>query len=321
MRPELIRIRDQQRDAKQKAGDVVPLPGGAVSPADRDKLLTAEQTQRQVRGKIGDARDGMRAKADLLRATVIANNLPKSNTTDRVEIVATELGRTADRDLGTVEQNLAEARQLSGQPPKPGQEQQLADFLRKAGRHQKNVEDTATALLDLLSQWGGAGEIRGEARVLKDSILRQLAANEHLKERVPEGKPKPSDEEQRDLDRAAVKAEQSAEQAGQLIARATRLASEKDKQAADLRAQADAKDKAATDLRLQAAENTNPVEKSALNAKADAAAATAADLKAAADKAAAEAAALRKGIDAADGQGLADDLRKAAEAAPQEPAE
>ena len=41
-------------------------------------------------------------------------------------------------------------------------------------QHQKNVEDTAIALLDLLSQWGGAGEIRGEARVLKDSILRQL---------------------------------------------------------------------------------------------------------------------------------------------------
>ncbi len=311
-RPDLIRVRDQQRDAKQKVGDVVPLSGGTLSPADRDRLIAAEQVQRQVRGKVGDARDGMRAKADLLRATVLANALPKSNTTDRVAIVATELGRTADRDLGTIEQDLAEARQLAGQPPKPGQDQQLSDFLRKTVRHQKNVEDTATALLDLLSQWGGAGEIRGEARVLKDSILRQLAANEHLKERVKEGKLKPTDEEQRDLDRAAVKAEQSAEQAGQLIARAARLASEKDKQAADLRAQADAKDKAATALRLQAAENANPVDKSALNAKADAAAATATDLKAAADKAAAEAAALRKGITAAGGEGLSADLRNAA---------
>jgi hypothetical protein len=310
IRPELIRVRDQQRDAKQKVGEVIPLPGGAVSPADRDKLIAAEQIQRQVRGKIGDARDGMRAKADLLRATVQANRLPRSNMTDRVEIVATELGRTADRDLGTIEQNIAEARQLSSQP-KPGQEEQLADFLRKTGRHQKNVEDTATALLDLLSQWGGPGEIRGEARVLKDSILRQIAANEHLK--VPEGKLKPSEDEQRELDRAAVRAEQSAEQAGQLIARAARLASEKDKQAADLRAQAELKDKQATELRLQAAETQNPVDKSALSAKADAAAATAADLRAAADKAAAEAAALRKGLDAAGGQGLPDDLRKAAE--------
>src|SRR6202007_693830 len=112
-----------------------------------------------------------------------------------VQVVAEELGRTADRDLGTIEQNLSEARQLAGQPPKPGQQEQLADFLRKTGRHQKNVEDTATALLDLLSQWGGAGEIRGEARVLKDSIQRQLGANETLKDRVKEGKLKPTDDE------------------------------------------------------------------------------------------------------------------------------
>ncbi|WP_171473695.1 coiled-coil domain-containing protein [Frigoriglobus tundricola] len=311
-RAELIRARDQQRDAKQKVGDVTPVPGGAVGPADRDRLVAAEQIQRQVRGKIGDARDGMRAKADLLRATALANKLPKSNTTDRVGAVAAELDRVADKLLGTVEQELAEARQLAAQPPKAGQEHELPDALRKIGRRQKEIEDTATGLLDLLSQWGGAGEIRSEARVLKDSILRQLAANEQLKERVKEGKERPTEDEQRDLDRAAAKAEQSAEQASQLISRASKLAAEKDKQAADLRAQAEAKEKDATDLRLRAAEQTSPVEKSALNAQANAAAAAATDLKAAAAKAAAEAAALRKGIAAAGSQGLADDLRKEA---------
>lgn len=312
MRPDLIRLRDQQRDARQKVADV-PTPKEVVAQPDRDKLVGAEQIQRQIRGKIGDARDGMRAKADLLQATAVANALPKSNTTDRVRVVADELGRTADRDLGTIEQNLTEARQLAAQPLKPEQGEQLGDFLRKAGRHQKNVEDTVTSLLDLLSQWGGAGEIRGEARVLKDSILRQLAANDQLKDRVPEGKVKPSDDERRELDRAAVRAEQSAEQAGQLIARAGRLAAEKDQQAADLRGQAAAKDAQAADLRQQAAGATNPVEKSALNAKANGAAAQAAELRAAADKAAAEAAALRKGIDAAGGQGLSDALREAAD--------
>jgi hypothetical protein len=314
-RPDLVRLRDQERDARQKVTDVVPQPGGTVTPADRDRLVAGEQVQRQVRGKVGDARDGMRAKADLLRATVQANNLPKSNTTDRVEIVATELGRIADRDLGTIEQNLAEARQLASQvPPAPGQDQQLADFLRKTVRYQKNVEDTATALLDRLSQWGGAGEIRGEARVLRDSILRQLVANEHLKDRVPEGKLNPTPDEQRELDRAMGRVEQSAEQASQLINRATNLAREKDKQAADFRSQAEAKEKLATDLRAQAGQTTNPVEQSALSAKASAAAATAADLRAVADKAAAEAAALRRGIDAAEGDDLPQGLRDAGRA-------
>jgi hypothetical protein len=312
-RPDLIRLREQQRDARQKVQDVVVPPDGAVAPADRDRLVAAEQVQRQVRGKIADPRDGLRAKADLLRATVIANNLPKSPATDRVEIVSQELGRTADRDLGTAEQHLADARELAGQPPRKGQDEPLADALRKTGRSQKNVEDTMTALLDLLSQWGGAGEIRGEARVLRDSLLRQLAANEHLKERVPAGQLRPDEEQQRDLDRAGAKAEQSADQASQLIARAARLAAEKDKQAADLRAQADAKDKEAIDLRLKAAGTQNPVEKSSLNAKADSATAAAKELKLAADHAAAEAEALRKGLNATGGQGLPDDLRKAAE--------
>jgi hypothetical protein len=313
-RPELIRLREQQRDARQRVGDVTVQSGGAVSQPDRDKLVTAEQTQRQLRGKVADPRDGLRAKADLLRATALANRLPRSHTTQRVEVLAAELGRTADRDLGTAEQALAEARQIAGEAPKPGQEELLADALRMTARHQKKVEGTATALLDLLSQWGGAGEIRGEARALGDAVLRQLAANEQLKDRVPEGKIDPAPDEQRDLDRAAAKADQSAEQAGQLIARAARLAGEKDGHAGDLRAQADAKDREATDLRLRAAEATSPVEKSALNAKADASAAVAGDLRLGAERAAAEAEALRKGVGAAAGQGLPRDLRDAAEA-------
>src|SRR5262249_58192795 len=115
--------REQQRAAKNNVMDAVVLPGGALSQPDRDRLVTAEQVQRQVKSKITDPRDGLRAKAELLLATVIANKLPKSNTTDRVEIVAVELGRTAERDLGTAEQNLADARQVASQPAKPGQDE------------------------------------------------------------------------------------------------------------------------------------------------------------------------------------------------------
>ena len=313
IRPELVRVREQQRDAKQKTLEVMPLPGGALAPADRDRLVGADQGQRQVTGKIADPAQGLRAKADLLRETVRANGLPKSNTTDRVEIVATELGRAADRDLGAAQQTLADALRLAGQSPRAGQEKELADYLRKAGRSQKNIEDTATALLDLLALWGGAGEIRSEARVQKDAILRQLVGNEQLKERVKEGKQNPADDEQRELDRAALRADQSADQARELIGRAANLAAEKDKQADDLRTQAAAKEKEAADLKRQAGATDNPVEKSSLNAQADAVAATAADLKAAAEKAEAEAKALRKGLEAAGGQGLADELRTAAD--------
>ena len=90
-----------------------------------------------------DRQDGLRAKADILRETVRANNLPRSNTTDRVGLVADELGRLADRDLPVIEPSLSDARQLGSQPPRPGQEKVVPDLLKKSGRHQKAVEDGA----------------------------------------------------------------------------------------------------------------------------------------------------------------------------------
>ncbi len=314
LRPELIRLREQQRDAKDKVTNVEVPPGGMLGSAERDQLVTAERIQQQLRGKMADPRDGLRARAELLRATVATNNLPKSHTTERVEVVASELGRLVERDLPTAEQNLANARQLGSQPPRPEQEDLLRDALRRTARHQKNIEDTATALLDLLAQWGGAGEIRGEARVLRDALVRQLAEQEQLKNRVSEGKLKPSAEEQAQLNRAAAKVEPIAEQAGQLIGRAANLAREKDKQAADLQTQAAAKEATAIQLHQHAAETANPLEKSNLQAQAAAAHAAAEELRHAARQAEAEATALRQGIAAANGQGLADDIRQAASA-------
>ncbi|MCS6864374.1 MAG: hypothetical protein RMJ56_04285 [Gemmataceae bacterium] len=313
LRPELIRLRDQQRDAKEKVLPVEVQPGGTLRPADRDQLVSAERIQQQLRGKVADPRDGLRARADWLQATVTTNNLPPSPTTQRVEMVAQEFRRMVERDLATAEQHLADARQLAGQPPRPEHAELLHDALRRTIRHQKNIENTATALLDLLSQWGGAGEIRSEARVLRDTLLRQLADQEQLKQRVAEGQWKPTVEEQSHLNRAATKVEQLAEQAGQLIGRAARLAVEKDKQAADLHAQATALDATAAQLRRQAVDTTNPLEKSALQAQADAAQTAATDLRYAARQAEAEASALRRGLAAAHGQGLADDIRQAAE--------
>jgi hypothetical protein len=52
MRPELYRLRDQQREGRQKTAEAIPLPDGTLTPIDRDKLLTAEQLQRQIRGKV-----------------------------------------------------------------------------------------------------------------------------------------------------------------------------------------------------------------------------------------------------------------------------
>jgi hypothetical protein len=304
LRPELIRVRNQQREARQKAGEVIPQPDGSFVPADRDRLLASEQTQRLIRGKISDATDGLRTKADVLLETVRVNALPRSSTTDRVALVAEALGRISDRDLPVIEPTLSDARQMGEQPSRPGHEQDIPELLKRAARHQKAVEDGLTDLLDLLSVWGGAVEIRGEARVLRDFIRRQVAEVESL------GKvPHPTD-----LDRAGTRAEQAADQATQLIARAGRIAAEKDKEAAKDRATAEAKAKEAAGLRAKAA--TLPPgtpDKSVMNAQAALLEGEIQDWKTAAEKAAAEAGALRKGVQVAEGQSLPDGLRDGAE--------
>ena len=317
LRPELVRLREQQRESRQKASEAIPLPNGTLAPADRDKLLGSEQLQRQIRGKVSDPRDGVRVKAELLLDTIRTNKLPKSNTSSRVETVAQELARIADRDLSAIEASLGEARQVGGQPARMGQEHVVPDHLKKADRHQKAVVDGLTDLLDLLAVWGGAGEIRVDARILRDQVNRHVLETEKLGEKVPSGKEAESlnPSQRADLERAAGKAELAAEQAGSILARAARLAGEKDKQAAD--AKAASANKAAQAEALEAKANAlqpgNP-EKSLLKAQASALKSEADELKAASEKAAAEAAALRKGIADAGGQTMTDELRSAAKA-------
>ena len=312
LRPDLLRARDQQRDAAQKVEDVKPQPGGALTPADREKLLAAEQAQRQVRGRIADPRDGLRAKAELLRELARANGLPRSNTTDRADKVADELGRTADRDLAVIDPLLGDARQLAAGPDPAA----VPGLLARAGRHQKAVGDGLTAALDLLAEWGGAGEIRGDARMLRDAVLREAAKADGLGARVPPGKPADAltADDRADLDRTAGKLDPLADQANRLLGRATKLSADKDKQAAEARATSTATRKAADALRDKAAAlPAGSKGRAELGRQAEGAADDAADAKAAGDRAAAEAEALRTAVVDAGGQALPDDLRRAAD--------
>lgn len=303
LRPDLIRARDQQREARQKAAEVQPQSDGSLVPADRDRLLASEQSQRLIRGKVSDANDGLRAKADVLLETVRVNDLPRSNTTDRVAVVAEVLGRLSERDLPVIEPTLSDARQFGSRPPPAGGEQLVPDLLKRGTRHQKAVEDGLTDVLDLLAVWGGAVEIRGEARVLREFIRQQAAELNNLGNPAPTG----------DLDRAGTRAEQAADQANQLLARAGKLANKKDEEAVATRGKAADKAAEAAALRAKAAELLpGTPEKSTMNAQAALLEGEAADARSSAERAAAEANSLRKGVQAAEGQALPDGLRGAA---------
>ena len=204
--------------------------------------------------------------------------------------------------------------ELGALPLRSGQEQVVPDFLKKAERHQREIEDGLTNLLDLLAVWGGASEIRGEARVLRDLLNRLASETDRFGERIPSGRSArccapnsgpspiaPAPESNRSRSRRAR------------FSRAGRLAEQKERASMVLNGLS-----AATDIAggaMAAAANALPMgelHQSAANANAAALCASAEDLRGLASADQEEAAALRKGVRDAGGDSLPIELRNAA---------
>ncbi len=318
LRPELLRLREEQRQTREAVTDLQKQGKDAVPPDAPNRLAAAEQSQRQIRNQVADPADGLRAKADRLKQAVKANALPRSPTTDRVDGVAGDLNRLADQHLEAAEPQVALARQEAdkanaGQKPDP---KKLTELLAKAASTQRAAEAELDAVLERLEQWGGAGEIRGAARELKDKIQKTAEENAKGLDKLPA---KPADDltpaQKAQLATAADKFDQLGEQTAALVAKATRLAAEKAAQAEGIQRAADARrsDAEAAEKEAAVAPKDSP--------KADRLRDKAADLKAeaaaldrAADRAKHEADTLRKAVADAGGQAVPEDLRAAANA-------
>ena len=255
LRPELLRLQEELRDAAAKTAELRDVAKTRpLTPDELARLAQVEQAQRQARAKLDDPADGVRPRVERLRRTARANALPRSATTDKVAKVLNELNRLADQDLSAADPALSAAKQTA----EAGGGPRLAEQLAAAAQHQQAARQSVARLLETLEQWGGAGEIRGGARALAEQVNRTPTPGPTQTERAG----------------AADKLNQAADQAADLLAKATRLASQKEAQAEVARA--------------------------------------AAGQQQAAAQAHAEAEALRKGVEAAGGDALPADLRLAA---------
>ncbi|WP_145243172.1 hypothetical protein [Urbifossiella limnaea] len=303
------RVREEQREATDRAA-VRPQADGSLGPADREKLLAAGNAQDHVRNGVA----GLRQKVELLDDLARSNGLPKSPATDRLAAAAGLLRPAEGQDAAAVDRHLAGARDQIAEALRQPPTQPLA----RAARHQRGVEDTLTDLIDLLNQWGGAAELRGDARQLRDTVLREADTADRLPDRVPPGKAADAltPEQRAELDRAAARLDRLADQAGALLGKARNLAAEKDQAAAAAKAAAASKEADASALDAKAGMLPQGSEaRSAAAAKAEQARLDAADATAASTRAAAEAAAIRAAVAAAGGQAVPDELRQAAVAA------
>ena len=71
------------------------------------QVSEAEQLQQQVREKIGNEKEGLRAEIEKLRETLRQNGMANSNAMERMKAVSRELDRLAERELEQIEPKLA----------------------------------------------------------------------------------------------------------------------------------------------------------------------------------------------------------------------
>ncbi len=309
LRAELLKLHAQQRDARTRVQEMVQQARntGSLRPEDLDKLNRVEQTQQQIRQRINNPEDGLRAQLDKLKQSVKDNHLPRSATTERLDEAAAELGRLAREELEPLEAELATARQ-------PAAKESPTAPLGRAEKHQKEVEQTMLSLLERLEPWSGAGEIRGEARSVLNDVKRQMDKNAKLGDKVPpETHPeKLTPDQKAELDRAAVGDDRIAERGRQLVEKMNRLAVEKEAATNAKLELANKKDAEAAAKRAEAAhhpEGSN--EKKALTRAADDLAAEAKQSREAAADLKREADALRNAATTGNSEQLKNELRTA----------
>jgi hypothetical protein len=109
---ELVILKKMQQEATKKVNEVQQhlKQTGKLSDDDLQQLIQAEETQRQVRERIGDKKEGLRADVERIRETMRDNPLPRSGSEKRLERVAEELDRLAREELPQIEPRLTNAR-------------------------------------------------------------------------------------------------------------------------------------------------------------------------------------------------------------------
>src|SRR5207244_13382340 len=93
---ELAEVLAKEREAREKVAALEKKMrrGEELNAEDRSQLLQAELQQREeVRKKVGDEKEGLRAQVARLREALAQNNMENSSASERMENMARELDR------------------------------------------------------------------------------------------------------------------------------------------------------------------------------------------------------------------------------------
>jgi hypothetical protein len=248
---EMLRL---QRDALERttAAETQRRQSGTLRPEDRERLVQAEQLQQQLRGRLGNHREGLRADVDRLRRALRDNPLPKSPERDRLDALDAEFDRLAREELEPIEPQLAQARTERG-PVSP--EARKNGPLPSAVEHQREAERTLKDLLDQMRPWTDAREVRAEAAALARDQEKAARDRAELESKGSIGKPldQLSPEQRQQLDRQAERQSALADRASELLEKVNRKLAENQAAASAKESEAAAKEVQAAEMERQAA--------------------------------------------------------------------
>jgi hypothetical protein len=244
-----------QRDALERTvpAETQRRQTGSLRSEDQERLVQAEQLQQQMRVRLGNDNEGLRAEIDRLRRAMHDNPLPASPEMQRLDALAGELDRLAREELAPVEPSLAEARKEHGPVPP---EARKSGPLAKAVQHQRQTERTLQNMLDDLQPWTEARELRSEAAALDRDQQRLNRDRAALEDPDQVGKPRDQlpVEQRQQLDRLAERQSALSDRTGELLGKLNRKLGEKQAEANTKDAEAAAKETQAASLEKQAQE-------------------------------------------------------------------
>jgi len=225
---ELVVLKKMQQEATKKVNDVQQhlKQTGKLSQDDLEQLLQAEDTQRKVRDRIGDKKEGLRAEVERIRDTLRDNPLPRSGSEKRMERVAEELDRLTREELPQIEPRLTNARKQDGNDPNKPDKAAAREQAERKEREAKELERRADE-----KEKAAAEAERAVKDKPKDDPERQQADKDAAAKRK---EAEAEREKARELQKQAQELRQQADGARQLLQEAKKHQEEVEKTFEDL---------------------------------------------------------------------------------------
>lgn len=184
---DIVRLREKEREALKKVEEVEKKlrKGEKLTPEDMEKLVQAEQLQQQIRERVGDRKEGLRADVQRLRETLAQNGQRNSAARDRMDMVAKELERLAEKELEEIEPKLTAARKMAELLDEKTRAERASDLEKKAREAEREAKAAEMQAKKDAEAAARAEELAEKAADEKEKSRREAEAKK-LREKAAE---------------------------------------------------------------------------------------------------------------------------------------